>query len=169
MKIPFSQFEVSCTDCQCLRILHLAISTSSCSRHQGEAVGLWRLLTVQCGVCSGQESGSLIPVFRGAPVLIELYKYHNSRNNQEKKLNFKMYLPTELSLLTLVLLAFMQSLAGLCGLEGLSFQCGCVRVWAEVTLCLRELLFRCIVCIALRPRDNWPGKWKIQMSIYVYL
>lgn len=99
----------------------------SSSGHQGGAVGLWSLLAVQCGVCSGQESGSLIPVFREAPVLIELYNYHYSKNNQEKILNFKMYLPTELYLLTLVLLALMQSLAGLSGLEGLSFQCSCVE------------------------------------------
>lgn len=81
---------------QCLRILHTAISTISSSGHQGEAVGLWRLLAVKCGVCSGQELGSLIPGFRDAPFLIELHKYHCSRKNKEKKLNFKMDLPTEL-------------------------------------------------------------------------
>lgn len=98
MKISFSQCEVKfpVQIVQCLRILHIAISMISSSGHQGGAVGLWSLLAVQCGVCSGQESGSLIPVFREAPVLIELYNYHYSKNNQEKILNFKMYLPSEL-------------------------------------------------------------------------
>lgn len=98
MKISFSQCEVKfpVQIVQCLRILHIAIRMISSSGHQGGAVGLWSLLAVQCGVCSGQESGSLIPVFREAPVLIELYNYHYSKNNQEKILNFKMYLPSEL-------------------------------------------------------------------------